>query len=85
MTQQNEPGKHHGDPLEELIDRRRAEGEDGHVAGDAEPSYTDNPSFAAQEGRSTDVTDGELDYVEEPGVGGVSGDPGTSEERPDGG
>lgn len=72
-----EPGKKHGDPIRDIIEDRRAEGQDeheGHVAGPEESSYTDNPTFAAGEGESRDVSGGELDYVEEPGVGGVSGD-----------
>lgn len=76
---EQEPAKQHGDPVREVVERRRAEGEgtdEGHVAGPTESSYTDNPTFASGEGESRDVGDGELDYVEEPGVGGVSRDQG---------
>jgi hypothetical protein len=62
------------DPVQQIVEERRAEVSDGPRGRERDSSHTDNPTFAAQVGTSTDGADGELDYVEEPGVGGVSGE-----------
>lgn len=58
------------DRVQRIRDDRRAE-----AAGSTRPedsSHTDNPTFAAEEGTAVDPGAAEVDYVEEPGVGGVS-------------
>lgn len=61
------------DPVQEIVEERRAAAPDGPLGREQDSSHTDNPTFAGQVGTSADVADGELDYVEEPGVGGVYG------------
>jgi hypothetical protein len=72
----NEHGQEHTDtdPVEEISERRRRAADTGTPGRERDSSYTDNPGFAAREGTSADPAEVEVDYVEEPGVAGVSQD-----------
>ncbi|MCE0486795.1 hypothetical protein [Ornithinimicrobium sediminis] len=72
----NEHGHEHTDtdPVEEIAERRRRAADIGTTGRERDSSYTVNPGFAAREGTSADPAEVEVDYVEEPGVGGVSQD-----------
>jgi hypothetical protein len=61
--------------------RRETDGmEPSSASRERDASFSDNPSFAAQEGTAVDPATAAVDYLEEPGVGGVSGTPGRPDE-----